>query len=201
MRDRSACVTLKSRKPPGRLSRKALEFEPEIRRLHFDGHTSEAIRQALLDAGLAVSRSTVKREVARLAKRRPVDESRDTAVSRPSEQPAPRPLAPTPSHPLRQRPAQQQGDRRVLRQEPPHQPPPAGKEHPSMKVAVINFSGNVGKTTIARHLLVRRWSSSAIDSRPLRLPEPVDEDLPQRRLQHTHLPTRLATGRTAGSRL
>ena len=26
-----------------------------------------------------------------------------------------------------------------------------------MKVAVINFSGNVGKTTIARHLLALRW--------------------------------------------
>ena len=57
------------RKPPGRLSRKALAFESEISRLRAEGHTCEAIRQALLDAGLSVSRSTVKREVARSAKR------------------------------------------------------------------------------------------------------------------------------------
>jgi hypothetical protein len=56
------------RHPPGRLNRKALAFESEIGRLHFDGYTSEAIRQALLDAGLNVSRSTVKREVARHVK-------------------------------------------------------------------------------------------------------------------------------------
>ena len=93
-------MSLTPRKPPGRLSRKALEFQPEISRLHFEGHTSEAIRQALLDAGLAVSRSTVKREVARLAKRRPANEARGAALSHSSEQPALRPLAPTSSHPF-----------------------------------------------------------------------------------------------------
>ena len=93
-------MSLTPRRPPGRLSRKALEFQPEISRLHFEGHTCEAIRQALLDAGLSVSRSTVKREVARLAKRRPAAEARSAAVSLASQQPAPRPLAPAPSHPF-----------------------------------------------------------------------------------------------------
>ena len=31
-----------------------------------------------------------------------------------------------------------------------------------MKVAVINFSGNVGKTTIARHLLVPRMAGAEL---------------------------------------
>ena len=83
-------------RPPGRLNRKALAFESEIYRLHLDGHTSEAIRQALLDAGVAVSRSTVKREVARHAMRRQADEARGAVVTLVSEPPALRPPTPTP---------------------------------------------------------------------------------------------------------
>ena len=52
-------------RPPGRLNRKALAFGPEIRRLHTEGHTCEAIRLALIDAGLSVSRATVHREIVR----------------------------------------------------------------------------------------------------------------------------------------
>jgi len=33
-----------------------------------------------------------------------------------------------------------------------------------MKVAVINFSGNVGKTTVARHLLAPRMEGRRKDS-------------------------------------
>lgn len=49
--------------PPGRANRKALAFNAEILRLRSLGYSFEAIRQALLAAGIAVSRSTVKREV------------------------------------------------------------------------------------------------------------------------------------------
>ena len=52
-------------RPPGRLNRKALAFVAEIRRLHVEGHTCEAIRLALVDAGLSLSRATVHREIVR----------------------------------------------------------------------------------------------------------------------------------------
>jgi len=89
-------VRLTPVRPPGRLNRKALAFESEIYRLHLDGHTSEAIRQALLDAGVAVSRSTVKREVARHAKRRQASEARTAVVALVSEPRALLPPTPTP---------------------------------------------------------------------------------------------------------
>jgi hypothetical protein len=80
-------VGLTPRQPPGRLSRKALAFESEIFRLRTEGHSCEAIRQALFDAGLSVSRSTVKREVARLARRQHVAEARDPIARHLSEPP------------------------------------------------------------------------------------------------------------------
>lgn len=87
-------MPLMPRNPPGRLNRKALAFASEIGRLHFDGHTSEAIRQALLDAGLSVSRSTVKREVARHVKR-----ARTHNVARPSVPTVTAQLAASPATP------------------------------------------------------------------------------------------------------
>ena len=72
-------MTLTPKRPPGRLNRKALAFAAEIQRLHAQGHSCEAIRQALADAGLAVSRSTVTREVAREAKRRALAASSGSA--------------------------------------------------------------------------------------------------------------------------
>ena len=54
---------------PGRPNRKALAFEPEIARLRCEGYSCEAIWEALLEAGVSLSRSSVKREVMRLAKR------------------------------------------------------------------------------------------------------------------------------------
>ena len=51
--------------PPGRANRKALAFTAAIHRLRAAGYSFEAIRLALLDAGVEVSRSTVKREAAR----------------------------------------------------------------------------------------------------------------------------------------
>ena len=63
-------MRLTPKRPPGRANRKALAFAPEIARLHAEGYSCEAIRQALAEAELTVSRSTVTREVARLATRR-----------------------------------------------------------------------------------------------------------------------------------
>ena len=37
-----------------------------------------------------------------------------------------------------------------------------------MKVAVINFSGNVGKTTVARHLLAPRIAGAKVIATPHR---------------------------------
>ena len=53
--------------PPGRSSRKALPYVHEMHRLRAEGHTLNSIRKALLDVGVTVSLSTVRREVARPA--------------------------------------------------------------------------------------------------------------------------------------
>lgn len=60
-------MTLVPKLPPGRANRKALQFSNDIHRLRNDGYTFSAIRMALLDAGISVSLSTVKREAARRA--------------------------------------------------------------------------------------------------------------------------------------
>src|SRR6186997_413952 len=62
-------MKLEPKRPPGRPNRKALLFEAEIARLRSEGYPCEAIWEALLDAGLALSLSAVKREVARVRKR------------------------------------------------------------------------------------------------------------------------------------
>jgi hypothetical protein len=51
--------------PPGRANRKALAFTAEIHRLRAAGYSFEAIRLALREAGVEVSRTTVKREAAK----------------------------------------------------------------------------------------------------------------------------------------
>jgi DNA-binding transcriptional MerR regulator len=58
-------VTLLPKRPPGRANRKALAFASEILSLRAEGYSLEAIRQALADAGVEVSLSTVRREAAR----------------------------------------------------------------------------------------------------------------------------------------
>ena len=60
-------MKLTPKRPPGRPNRKALAYEGEIARLRSDGYACEAIWEALLEAGVSLSRSSVKREVARLA--------------------------------------------------------------------------------------------------------------------------------------
>ena len=58
-------MTLVPRLPPGRANRKALQYASDIHRLRNEGYAFSAIRLALLDAGLSVSLSTVKREASR----------------------------------------------------------------------------------------------------------------------------------------
>jgi hypothetical protein len=60
-------MKLAPKNPPGRSTRRARAFTTDIGQLRAQGFTFEAIRQALADAGVAVSKSTVQREVARLA--------------------------------------------------------------------------------------------------------------------------------------
>jgi hypothetical protein len=61
----SAAQRLSPRRPPGRCNRKARTFSAEIRRLHAEGYSFAAIREALAEAGVVVSISTVQREAAR----------------------------------------------------------------------------------------------------------------------------------------
>lgn len=58
-------MQLKPTRPPGRATRKARQYAVDIQRLRVEGHSLEAIRLALLDVGVAVSVSTVRREAAR----------------------------------------------------------------------------------------------------------------------------------------
>ena len=58
-------MTLAPKLPPGRANRKALQFAVDIRRLRQAGYTCSAIRLVLLEAGVSISLSTVKREAAR----------------------------------------------------------------------------------------------------------------------------------------
>ncbi|MEO8124297.1 MAG: hypothetical protein ABI633_09630 [Burkholderiales bacterium] len=51
--------------PPGRANRKALAHTTEIHRLRSAGYSFEAIRLVLREAGLEVSRTTLKREAAK----------------------------------------------------------------------------------------------------------------------------------------
>ena len=64
-------MKLNPRTPPGRSNRKARAFSAEITRLASEGYGYAAIQQALADAGVSVSKSTVQREVARLSRLAP----------------------------------------------------------------------------------------------------------------------------------
>ena len=78
-------MRLTPKNPPGRLNRKALAFKSDIYRLRLDGHTCRAIHQTLLAAGLNVSLSTVKREIAKCAKCPRGDEATSPPVPLPRE--------------------------------------------------------------------------------------------------------------------
>lgn len=59
-------MKLAPKDPPGRSTRRARGFAADIGQLRAQGYTFEAIREALAEAGVYVSKSTVQREVARL---------------------------------------------------------------------------------------------------------------------------------------
>ena len=63
--ERSDAKALVPKRPPGRSSRKARGFALQIRELQARGYTLDAIREALSEAGVVVSRSTVHREANR----------------------------------------------------------------------------------------------------------------------------------------
>ena len=56
-------MSLQTRRPPGHAKRKALTYAADILGLRAQGHSYSAIREALEDAGVLVSISTVRREV------------------------------------------------------------------------------------------------------------------------------------------
>ena len=56
-------MSLQTRRPPGHGKRKALTYAADIVSLRDQGHSYSAIRDALEDAGVLVSISTVRREV------------------------------------------------------------------------------------------------------------------------------------------
>lgn len=66
-------------RPPGRATRKAGAYAPEIQRLRDDGYTFEAIRSALADVGIQVSLKTVQREASRVGAA-PATAARDPPV-------------------------------------------------------------------------------------------------------------------------
>ena len=66
--NRNDAIKLVPSEPPGRSSRKARRFAPEMRALRAQGYTFEAIRLALASSGVHVSNATVQREVARASK-------------------------------------------------------------------------------------------------------------------------------------
>lgn len=63
--NRTDAMRLAPKRSPGRSTRKARAFAAEIAQLRAQGYTYEAIREALAEAGVQVSKSTVQREVSR----------------------------------------------------------------------------------------------------------------------------------------
>jgi hypothetical protein len=85
-------VQLQPKHPPGLKRHKVRAYSVEIHRLQADGYTYDEIREALADAGVVVSRSTVQREGARVMRRlNPTSATAAAAVATP-------PPAATPVH-------------------------------------------------------------------------------------------------------
>ena len=63
--DAADLAPLTPRQPPGRVTRKARHYVPQIVKLRDQGYTLEAIQSALADVGVTISLSTVRREAMR----------------------------------------------------------------------------------------------------------------------------------------
>ena len=87
--------------PPGRSTRKARDFETEIAQLRAQGYTFEAIRNALANAGVHVTISTVRREANRAAVPHPVKPATTvTSASVPSAHPMTKTTGVAPAAPV-----------------------------------------------------------------------------------------------------
>jgi hypothetical protein len=92
-------MKLVPKNPPGRSTRRARGFATDIGQLRAQGYTFEAIRQALAEVGVKVSKSTVQREVARLASRSSSGSVSvaESSLPAPDAWPSPSPAAPFPA--------------------------------------------------------------------------------------------------------
>ena len=97
-------MELHPKRPPGRADRKAAAYASEIARLRSAGYTYEAIREALVEVGIELSTSALRREVRRLRVRSSAGLSRSKSgpppASRTSANTAPPPLSAPPPHPM-----------------------------------------------------------------------------------------------------
>jgi hypothetical protein len=84
-------MKLHPKRPPGRVDRKAAAYAADIAELRGAGYTYEAIREALLDVGVVVSTSALRREVQRLRTHEV------GSALHPAPGPPPAPLAPAAS--------------------------------------------------------------------------------------------------------
>ena len=82
-------MQLKPKLPPGHASRKALRYGHEVRRLRAEGHTFEAIREALLDVGVSVSLSTVRREAVHPPSKWELEHMEEASLAREELPPSP----------------------------------------------------------------------------------------------------------------
>jgi hypothetical protein len=90
-------MKLSPKDPPGRSTRRARGYAADIGQLRAQGYTFEAIREALAEPEVKVSKSTVRREMARLASTSPTGSVAVTEPSLPVSVPesVPSPVAPS----------------------------------------------------------------------------------------------------------
>lgn len=90
-------MSLQPRRPPGHAKRKALAYSADILNLRRAGHSLSAIREALEDAGILVSISTVRREVLKGASTTPACKPAPSAPQSPGDNSVRRAAADVPS--------------------------------------------------------------------------------------------------------
>ena len=81
-------IRLQPRNPPGHATRKARRYTNDIRKLRAEGYTYQDIRLALLDAGVSVSVSTVRREANRPLKHWELDHAQAEYVTSDASSPS-----------------------------------------------------------------------------------------------------------------